>query len=45
MLQQLGYIKVDWKRVQSDYNVLKQRNPNINLAEGHDDILLDFLEF
>jgi len=32
VLSQLGYIKVDWVKVKKDYNVLKQRNPNIDLS-------------
>jgi len=31
VLQQLGYVKVDWKRLEADYNKLKCRNPNMSL--------------
>merc|ERR1712168_266083 len=31
VLQQLGYVKVDWKRLETDYNKLKCRNPNMSL--------------
>merc|ERR1712130_60943 len=32
MLGQLGYLKVDWHKVQTDYNKLKQRNPDLDLS-------------
>ena len=31
VLQQLGYVKVDWKKLEADYNKLKCRNPNMSL--------------
>ena len=27
----MGYVKVDWKRLEADYNKLKCRNPNMSL--------------
>ena len=32
VLSQLGYITVDWDKVQRDYNVLRKRKSNINLS-------------
>ena len=32
VLGQLGYLKVDWHKVQTDYNKLKQRNPDLDLS-------------
>ncbi|CBY08020.1 unnamed protein product [Oikopleura dioica] len=33
VLTQLGYIKVDWPKVNKDYNKLKSRNPQFDLSK------------
>jgi len=33
LLGQLGYVKVDWKKVQSDYNRLKGRQPQLDISK------------
>lgn len=33
LLGQLGYVKVDWKKVNQDYNILKQRHPDIDISK------------